>query len=79
MLLTLVLASTLLQAPQPRQGSIESDLVEAIDRNYLYAEMDPWKQLRTRLLRAHKQQSQRWIDSYCPFTTEIFASSLRSR
>jgi carboxyl-terminal processing protease len=52
MLLTLVLASTLLQAPQPRQGSIESDLVEAIDRNYLYAEMDPWKQLRTRLLKS---------------------------
>jgi carboxyl-terminal processing protease len=51
MLLTLVLTSTLLQAPQPRQGSIESDVVEAIDKNYLYAEEDPWKQLRTKLLK----------------------------
>jgi carboxyl-terminal processing protease len=50
MLLTLVLTSTLLQAPEPRQGSLAPDVVEAIDKNYLYAEEDSWKLLRTKLL-----------------------------
>ena len=50
MLLTLVLTSTLWQAPQPHQGSLAPDVVEAIDNNYLYAEKDSWKQLRPKLL-----------------------------
>jgi carboxyl-terminal processing protease len=50
--MTLVLASTILQAPQLRQARIESDLVESIDKNYLYAGEEPWKQLRPKLLKS---------------------------
>lgn len=48
-LMALVFASTVLQAPQPLQVPIESDVVESIDRNYLYAGDEPWRRLRSQL------------------------------
>jgi carboxyl-terminal processing protease len=51
MLLTLALTSAFLQASQAHQASLAPAVVEAIDKNYLYAEDNAWKQLRAELLR----------------------------
>ena len=50
MLPALILASFLLQASTPKPSPLNAKVVDAIDRNYLYAETDAWKRLRSRLL-----------------------------
>jgi hypothetical protein len=50
MLLTLVLASTLMQGAQSGSSTLTTRAVEAIDKNYLYAKEDSWQRLRTSLL-----------------------------
>ncbi|ADV84961.1 S41 family peptidase [Terriglobus saanensis] len=52
MLLTLALASTLLQTPEPRPGPLAPEVVKAIDTHYLSAKEPPWKHLRAALLKA---------------------------
>jgi carboxyl-terminal processing protease len=46
MLLTLVLASAVLQGVQSDSSLLATRTVEAIDGNYLYAERAPWRRLR---------------------------------
>jgi carboxyl-terminal processing protease len=50
MLFAMVLASTLLQGTQPASSSLAARVVEAIDRNYLYAETASWQRLRASFL-----------------------------
>jgi carboxyl-terminal processing protease len=50
MLFAMVLASTLLQGTQPASSSLTTTVVDAIDRNYLYAEAASWQRLRASLL-----------------------------
>jgi carboxyl-terminal processing protease len=50
MLLTLVLASTLMQGAQSGSSTLTTRAVEAIDKNYLYAKEDSWQRLRASLL-----------------------------
>ena len=49
MLPPLVLASTLLQVSIPHPSTLATKVVDAIDRNYLYADGDSWEGLRLRL------------------------------
>ncbi len=46
MWINLVLGSTLMQQPSTGAVSLSTKVVEAIDRNYLYADADSWKRLR---------------------------------
>lgn len=50
MWISLVLASALMQQPSTGTASLSAKVVDAIDRNYLYADFDPWKRLRADLL-----------------------------
>ena len=50
MWISLVLASALMQQPSTGAASLSAKVVEAIDRNYLYADAEPWKRLRADLL-----------------------------
>jgi carboxyl-terminal processing protease len=52
MLPALVLITALLQAATPRQTTLASAVVQAIDRNYLYADGPSWQHLRRQLLAA---------------------------
>jgi carboxyl-terminal processing protease len=51
MWISLVLASALMQHPATGTASLSANVVDAIDRNYLYADTDSWKRLRADLLR----------------------------
>jgi len=53
MLPALVLISTLLQAREPHQNTLASQVVQAIDRNYLYADGPAWQHLRRQVLIAN--------------------------
>jgi carboxyl-terminal processing protease len=50
MLVTIFLASTLLQSSGAGQPKLAAKVTDAIDHNYLYAEDDAWKRLRPTLL-----------------------------
>jgi carboxyl-terminal processing protease len=50
MWISLVLASVLMQQPSTGTASLSAKVVDAIDRNYLYADADSWKRLRVDLL-----------------------------
>ncbi|MGD0446532.1 MAG: S41 family peptidase [Edaphobacter sp.] len=50
MWISLVLASAMMQQPSTGTASISAKIVDAIDRNYLYADADSWKRLRVDLL-----------------------------
>jgi carboxyl-terminal processing protease len=50
MIITILLASTLLQPSVDRQPTLAAKVADAIDHNYLYAENDAWKRLRLTLL-----------------------------
>jgi carboxyl-terminal processing protease len=50
MLVSIFLASTLLQPSVSGQPTLAAKVVDAIDHNYLYAEDDAWKRLRPTLL-----------------------------
>jgi carboxyl-terminal processing protease len=50
MWISLVLASALMQHPATGTASLSANVVDAIDRNYLYADTDSWKRLRADLL-----------------------------
>ena len=51
MWISLVLASALIQQPSTGIASLSAKVVDAIDRNYLYADDGSWKRLRADLLR----------------------------
>ena len=53
MLPAVILMSTLLQAAAPRQNTLASQVVQAIDRNYLYADGPSWQHLRRQILAAN--------------------------
>jgi carboxyl-terminal processing protease len=46
----LILASALMQQPSTGTASLSAKVVDAMDRNYLYADTDSWKRLRADLL-----------------------------
>ena len=50
MLISIVLASTLLQPSAAEQTTLAAKVADAIDHNYLYADNDAWKRLRPTLL-----------------------------
>lgn len=50
MLISILLASTLLQPSAARQPTLAAKVADAIDHNYLYADSDAWKGLRPTLL-----------------------------
>jgi carboxyl-terminal processing protease len=50
MWISLVLTSALMQHPATGTASLSANVVDAIDRNYLYADTDSWKRLRADLL-----------------------------
>ena len=50
MLISIVLASTLLQPSAAGQPALAAKVADAIDHNYLYADNDAWKRLRPTLL-----------------------------
>ena len=50
MWISLVLASALIQQPSTGSASLSAKVVDAIDRNYLYADDASWKRLRADLL-----------------------------
>jgi carboxyl-terminal processing protease len=50
MWISLVLASAMMQQPSTGTASLSAKVVDAIDRNYLYADADSWKPLRVDLL-----------------------------
>src|SRR5580698_4818663 len=54
MLPALVLISTLLQAREPHQNTLASQVVQAIERNYLYADRPSWQHLRRQILTANE-------------------------
>jgi hypothetical protein len=49
-LISIVLASTLLQPSAAEQPTLAARVADAIDHNYLYADNDAWKRLRPTLL-----------------------------
>jgi carboxyl-terminal processing protease len=49
-LISIVLASTLLQPSAAEQTTLAAKVADAIDHNYLYADNDAWKRLRPTLL-----------------------------
>lgn len=51
MWISVVLASALMQHPATGTASLSAKIVDALDRNYLYADADSWKNLRADLLR----------------------------
>jgi carboxyl-terminal processing protease len=50
MWINLVLASALMRQPSTGTASLSAKVVDAIDRNYLYADTDSWKRLRADLV-----------------------------
>ena len=50
MWISLILASALMQQTSTGTASLSAKVVDAIDRNYLYADADSWKRLRVDLL-----------------------------
>ena len=50
MWINLVLASALMRQPSTGTASLSAKVVDAIDRNHLYADTDSWKRLRADLL-----------------------------